>query len=77
MGLGKTAQVIAYLSTVDRKVSGFPSLVVCPASLVLNWQDEFTKFAPELSVTLILGTAAERRKRIAESGEAGCVCHVL
>lgn len=70
MGLGKTAQVIAYLSTVDRKVSGLSSLVVCPASLVLNWQDEFTKFAPELSVTLILGTAAERRKRIAESGEA-------
>lgn len=69
MGLGKTVQVIAFLSTADRAATGLTSLVVCPASLILNWQDEFAKFAPGLSVALIMGPAAERKRLIAESGE--------
>lgn len=67
MGLGKTAQVIAYLSTV---VSDSPSLVVCPASLILNWKEELAKFAPELEVALIMGTAAERKALMDRSGQA-------
>lgn len=62
MGLGKTAQVIAFLATVT---SDLPSLVVCPASLVLNWKDELEKFAPALRVRLILGPAAARRTLLA------------
>lgn len=69
MGLGKTAQVIVYLMTADRKKTGLTSLVVCPASLILNWQDELAKFAPSLSAALIMGTAAERKRLIAGSGE--------
>jgi len=69
MGLGKTVQVIAFLATADRAHTGLCSLVVCPASLILNWQDEFAKFAPRLSVALIMGSAVERRRLIAESGE--------
>ncbi len=70
MGLGKTVQVIAFLTTADREKSGLTSLVVCPASLILNWQDELAKFAPSLSVALIMGTAAERRRLIEGSAEA-------
>ncbi|MCI8817187.1 MAG: DEAD/DEAH box helicase family protein [Angelakisella sp.] len=70
MGLGKTAQVIAFFATVPREVTGLPSLVVCPASLVLNWQDELRKFAPRLKTAVIIGTAAERKRRLAESGAA-------
>lgn len=61
MGLGKTLQVIAFLATVPRKTTGKSSLVVCPASLIYNWGEELTKFAPQLSYRLILGTAAERK----------------
>ena len=67
MGLGKTAQVIAFLSTVT---SDRPSLVVCPASLILNWKDELTKFAPNLEVALMMGTAAERKAIMARSSQA-------
>lgn len=61
MGLGKTLQVIAFLETVPKKTTGYPNLVVCPASLIYNWGEELTKFAPQLSYRLILGTAAERK----------------
>ena len=40
------------------------SLIVCPASLVYNWGEELTKFAPELNVGIIAGTAAARKKAI-------------
>ena len=65
MGLGKTVQVIAFLASQEERKH--PSLVVCPASLILNWGEEFEKFAPELKVSLIYGTAPERKKCIGES----------
>lgn len=64
MGLGKTVQMIAFLSTATRVQTGAPNLVVCPASLVLNWGDEFEKFAPFLRVNLILGSVSERKAQI-------------
>ena len=39
-GLGKTAQAIGVL-TISR---AFPALVICPASLKVNWQRELRKF---------------------------------
>jgi superfamily II DNA or RNA helicase len=62
MGLGKTLETIAFFSSLDRKALGCPSLVVCPASLILNWGDEVKRFAPGLDCALIYGTAAERRE---------------
>lgn len=64
MGLGKTVQVIAFLSS--REERKHPSLVICPASLILNWGEEFAKFAPDLKVSLIYGNAAERKRCIEE-----------
>ncbi|MCD8160209.1 MAG: DEAD/DEAH box helicase [Clostridiales bacterium] len=61
MGLGKTVQALSFLSSAKEEGNTLPSLVVCPASLVLNWGDECRKFAPELTVFLLSGTAAERR----------------
>lgn len=62
MGLGKTVQVITYLLSLTDTES--PSLVICPASLLLNWGDELARFAPSLKCLLILGTAKERREQI-------------
>ena len=50
MGLGKTVQVLALLERRRAEGSG-PSLVVVPRSLVFNWHEEATRFAPELRVT--------------------------
>lgn len=47
MGLGKTAQVIA--SMLSDRVDG-PTLVVCPTSVLGNWEREVNRFAPGLSV---------------------------
>ncbi|MCD8012315.1 MAG: DEAD/DEAH box helicase [Lachnospiraceae bacterium] len=41
-----------------------PSLIVCPASLVYNWGEEFSHYAPSLSVCYVTGTQAERHKKI-------------
>lgn len=80
MGLGKTLQVIALLTAfyqekTEQKAAGnegsgselpLPSLIVCPASLVYNWGQEFARFSPEIRVLLIAGTAKERQEQLEE-----------
>ncbi len=39
-------------------------LVVCPASLVYNWESEIQRFAPFLSAVTVTGTAEARREKI-------------
>ncbi len=60
MGLGKTAQLIACLlaSRADGNAVCGPALVVCPMSIVGNWQREIERFAPTLRVMVHHG--AER-----------------
>lgn len=61
MGLGKTLQSIAYIaSTREHGNADAPALIVCPASLVYNWRNELTKFAPWLTAAVAAGTKAER-----------------
>ena len=50
MGLGKTVQTIAFLL---HKAAKGPSLVVCPASVMLNWANELSRFAPSLEVKIL------------------------
>lgn len=68
MGLGKTLQSIAVLLAAKEAGEQGPSLIVCPASLVYNWQEEFTRFAPDLNTILIVGTQKERAEKIAQLG---------
>lgn len=60
MGLGKTLQVITFLLMEYQEGAAGNGLIVTPASLVFNWESEFNRFAPELPVKIISGTAAER-----------------
>ncbi len=55
MGLGKTLQMISLLLDAKEQGETLPSLVVCPASLVYNWQSEFARFAPTLRITPVIG----------------------
>ncbi len=61
MGLGKTLQVIALL---DQLETNKPSLVVCPSSLIYNWEDEVHKFSKSLPVTCIVSDAKTRETMI-------------
>ena len=69
MGLGKTVQVLSYLLAMTQNGQTLPSLIVCPASLVLNWAEECQKFTPELSCMVVDGDAAHRAE-LAESWPA-------
>ncbi|MFI3170345.1 MAG: DEAD/DEAH box helicase [Faecalibacterium sp.] len=83
MGLGKTLQVLAYLLSIKEKnepitaieADDIPtrpavqSIIVCPASLVLNWAEECQKFTPELKYLAVDGNAAERLALAATFGE--------
>ena len=60
MGLGKTVQVLSYLLAMKEKGQPLPSLIVCPASLVLNWEEECRKFTPQLNCVAVDGDAAHR-----------------
>ena len=53
MGLGKTVQTLAFLSL--QRGRG-PALIVCPTSLLSNWQREAGRFTPELKVLRIDGS---------------------
>ncbi len=65
MGLGKTLQAISLMLDAKAANGGRGSfLVVCPSSLVLNWESEIRKFAPSLSTITVTGTVAERNEAI-------------
>lgn len=60
MGLGKTIQVIALLLDEAKKNPNNQSIIICPASLIYNWETELQKFGESLTVKVIAGTAEER-----------------
>ncbi len=64
MGLGKTLQMIAVFLAWKQEGQKGTSLVVCPASLVYNWKEELTRFAPELSAETLTGAQKERKEKI-------------
>lgn len=65
MGLGKTVQMLAVvLSYIENAKNPKPSIVVCPSSLTLNWENEINKFAPSIKTLIIHGNSEERAKQI-------------
>ena len=64
MGLGKTLQMISVLLASKNEGMAGTSLIVCPASLVYNWVEEFSRFAPQLSVGIAAGKKEERERTI-------------
>ncbi|MGN7763316.1 DEAD/DEAH box helicase [Paenibacillus sp. 22594] len=72
MGLGKTLQSIAFLLSEleDIRKNGLPALIVAPASLLYNWQNELKRFAPQIQVAIADGNLTERSRTLRNA--AGC-----
>ena len=66
MGLGKTIQSISFLLFLKSKLSTFSFLVVCPLSLVQNWEKEFEAFAPEFNVITLVGDKETRESKLTQ-----------
>ncbi len=64
MGLGKTLQTIAFLTI--KLTQATRALILSPSSLIYNWKDEFTKFAPGVDVAVSYGLKQDRLDVIAE-----------
>lgn len=69
MGLGKTLQAIIAITQSKQEKPDSPSLIVCPTSLVYNWQEEFHKFNLKLKVLVIDGIPSQRKKLMKEIGQ--------
>ena len=54
MGLGKTIQIIALLM-LELPARESPALILCPTSLIVNWEREFSRFAPRVKLLLHRG----------------------
>lgn len=66
MGLGKTIQGIGTAAYLKEEANIRKVLVICPASLKAQWQNEIERFS-ELSAQQILGSAAERPAQYANN----------
>lgn len=55
MGLGKTVQALSLLQKAREKDGQEPNLVICPTSVVFNWESEIDKFTPNLMYLNITG----------------------
>jgi SNF2 family DNA or RNA helicase len=62
MGLGKTLQLLALLA---HERSDKPTLLVCPMSVVGNWQREAARFVPDLRVHVHHGADRSRGEDLA------------
>lgn len=66
MGIGKTIQMIAVMESSKMNQEKGVSLVVCPASLLYNWQNEVYKFSTMLNPCIITGTMQERKELLSK-----------
>lgn len=71
MGLGKTIQMLSIIAGYVEENEGEKraSIVICPSSLTLNWQNESLKFTNKLRTLVIRGTVQERKEQIKNIGK--------
>jgi superfamily II DNA or RNA helicase len=60
MGLGKTVQTIALLLHLRKAGNTKPGLLICPTSVVGNWEREVQRFAPTLNVLIHHGSGRSK-----------------
>jgi SNF2 family DNA or RNA helicase len=66
MGLGKTVQALSYLSHFNEEHGKLRAVVVCPTTLMYNWENEIKKFTPELTHLIHHGGARAKDSAVFE-----------
>ena len=77
MGTGKTPSTIIFLEWCKKVLQGkgyaeasWPCLIICPATVKLNWDNEFKRFAPWVKHILVVGgTREEREEQLAKMND--------
>jgi non-specific serine/threonine protein kinase len=62
MGLGKTVQVLTMLKSFQEREGNLKALVVCPTTLIYNWENEIKKFTPDLTYRIHHGNTRARKR---------------
>lgn len=62
MGLGKTVQALSFLEYYRSVHGNVKALVVCPTTLIYNWENELKKFTPKLTYRIHHGAARTRNR---------------
>ncbi|MBI5030507.1 MAG: DEAD/DEAH box helicase [Chloroflexi bacterium] len=74
MGLGKTVQVAALLlAERAQRQATKPALVICPTSVVSNWERELARFAPDLRVHIHHGATRKKTEIVKQATQADVV----
>lgn len=61
MGLGKSIQTIVALRALFRRGSVKNALIVCPRSLIIDWEEKLFEWGPELRISRLHGSPTERK----------------
>ncbi|HIK09422.1 MAG TPA: DEAD/DEAH box helicase [Oscillatoriaceae cyanobacterium M33_DOE_052] len=70
MGLGKTVELIAFLLHLqEQQTLEAPFLLVCPTSVLTNWEREVKRFAPNLKVIVHHGDKRPKGKDFSKAVE--------
>jgi SNF2 family DNA or RNA helicase len=64
MGLGKTIQTLTFLQHFLEKNNSLHALVVCPTTLLYNWESEIKKFTPALTSLIHHSSARTNKKEV-------------
>ena len=56
MGLGKTLQTLTFITHLIKKYPKSTHLIICPTSLIFNWENEIKKYAPQLNYHIYYGS---------------------
>ncbi|RYY57338.1 MAG: DEAD/DEAH box helicase [Chitinophagaceae bacterium] len=62
MGLGKTVQALSFLEHSRAEMGNIKALVVCPTTLIYNWENEIKKFTPKLTYRIHHGATRTRSR---------------
>jgi SNF2 family DNA or RNA helicase len=69
MGLGKTVQALSFLHHYKKTHGKIRALVVCPTTLMFNWENEIKKFTPSLSWYIHHGSTRSQQLNLFESAD--------
>ncbi|MGC4035547.1 MAG: DEAD/DEAH box helicase [Chitinophagaceae bacterium] len=62
MGLGKTIQALSFMQYYKTENEALKALVVCPTTLIYNWENEIKKFTPNLTYHIHHGGGRTRER---------------